>query len=193
MNGFSRFIVPNGIPEVNKTFLKRLWVNEDRISEIEKKTWKQSNCEEWKKGWKFRFTSSNFGLIIARKRHLENFVESLLHPMPFTSQYANHGIQYKTDALEQYQRYMFSIHCPVQVLKSGLVMSLDAPYLGASPDGVINIGCSSPFGLLEVKCPETKLLVTPIDAYSDSSFFLENVNGKAKLKHSHTILKCRDW
>ena len=91
--------------------------------------------------------------------------------MPFTSQYANHGIQYKTDALEQYQRYMFSIHCPVQVLKSGLVMSLDAPYLGASPDGVINIGCSSPFGLLEIKCPETKLLVTPIDACSDSSFF----------------------
>ena len=32
---------------------------------------------------------------------------------------------------------MFPIHCPVQVLKSTLLVSLDAPYLGASPDGKV--------------------------------------------------------
>ena len=48
------------------------------------------------------------------------------------------------------------------VLKSGLVISMDAPYLGASPDGkVIDPGCSDPFGLSEVKCPETKYIVIP--------------------------------
>mgnify|MGYP000527250487 CR=1 FL=1 len=70
---------------------------------------------------------------------------------------------------------MHSIRRPVNVLKSGLVVSLDAPYLGASPDGkVIDNGCSIPFGLLEVKCPEKKFLVTPQDACSDTNFFLEN-------------------
>ena len=54
-------------------------------------------------------------------------------------------------------------------------MSLNAPYLGASPDGnVFDNGCSIPFGLLEVKCPEKKFLVTPQDACSDTNFFLEN-------------------
>ena len=65
-------------------------------------------------------------------------------------------------------------------------MSLDAPCLGASPDGkVIDVGCSSPFGLLEVKCPKTKFLVTSLDACSESSFFLENVNDETKLKCNH--------
>ena len=81
---------------------------------------------------------------------------------------------------------MHSIRRPVNVLKSGLVVSIDAPYLGASPDGkVIDSGCLMPFGLSEVKCPETKFLVTPLDACSDSNFFLENQNGELKLKQNH--------
>ena len=71
-------------------------------------------------------------------------------------------------------------------LMSGLVISSDSPYLGASPDGkVVDPGCSNPFGLSEVKCPETKYLVTPLDACSDSNFFLEEVNGMPKLKRTH--------
>ena len=81
---------------------------------------------------------------------------------------------------------MHSIRRPVNVLKSGLVVSLDAPYLGASPDGkVIDNGCSILFGLSEVKCPETNFLVTSLDACSDSNFFLENRNGELKLKRNH--------
>lgn len=81
---------------------------------------------------------------------------------------------------------MSSINKPVKVFKSGLVISLDAPYLGASPDGkFIDHRCCDPFGLSEVKCPETKYLVTPLDACSDSSFFMEEVDGKPKLKRTH--------
>ena len=64
---------------------------------------------------------------------------------------------------------MHSIRNPVQVLKSGLEVSLDAPYLGASPDGkVIDIGCSVPFGVSEVKCPDTKFLVTPLATQTEA-------------------------
>ena len=70
-------------------------------------------------------------------------------------------------------------------LKSGLVISSDSPYLGASPDGkVVDPGCSNTFGLSEIKFPETKYLVTPLDACWDSNFFLE-VNGMPKLKRTH--------
>lgn len=50
---------------------------------------------------------------------------------------------------------------------------------------VFDAGCSKPFGLLEVKCPETKFLVTPLDACSDASFCCENIDGNCKLKVTH--------
>ena len=178
--------MPDEIAAIEKALLEKLRVDEKKIKDIETKTRGQSNCEEWKQERKFRFTASNFGLISARKRNHDTFVNSLLHPKPFSSRYTNHGIKYEPVALEQYQKYMHSIHRPVNVLKSGLMVSLDAPYLAASPDGkVIDNGCSIPFGLSEVKCPETKFLVTPLDACSDSNFFLENRNGELKLKRNH--------
>lgn len=80
---------------------------------------------------------------------------------------------------------MNSIRRAVKVFKSGLVVSIDAPYLGSSPDGmVIEPKCSDPFGSSEVKCPETKYLVTPSEACSDRGFYLEEVNGEPKLKRN---------
>lgn len=70
--------------------------------------------------------------------------------------------------------------------KSGLVVCLEAPYLGASPDWkVIDAGCIDPFGLVEIKCPQTKYFVTPLDAFSHENVFIENVNSQPKLKHNH--------
>lgn len=81
---------------------------------------------------------------------------------------------------------MLSIRPPVQVPRSGLILSLKAPYLGASPNAkVVDAGCSDPLGLSEVKCPETKFFVTPLDACSDSNFFLEDMDSQHKLKRNH--------
>ena len=146
------------------------------LNDIEIKTRSQSGCPEWKQERKFRFTASNFGLIRDRKRNHESLVKNLwlINPKPFYSRYTSHGLKYEPIALEQYQKYMYSINKPVKVFQSGLVISMEAPYLGASPDGkVIDPGCSDPFGLSEVKCPETKYLVTPLDACADSTFFME--------------------
>ena len=75
---------------------------------------------------------------------------------------------------------------PVQVFKSGLVVYKKEPVLACSPDGkVIDTGCTKQFGLLEVKCPETKFLVTPLEACSDLNFCCQNIDGKCKLKVTH--------
>ena len=57
------------------------------------------------------------------------------------------------------------------------------PVLACTPDGkVCDRACSKQFaiGLLEVKCPETKFLMNPLDDYSDPTFLvrkqMENVN-----------------
>ena len=78
----------------------------------------------------------------------ETLIKNLINPKSFSSRYTNHGLKYEPIALEQYQKYMSSINKPVKVFKSGLVISMDAPYLGASLDGkVIDHGCCDPFGL----------------------------------------------
>ena len=64
-------------------------------------TQRQSNCVEWKNEQKFRFTGSNFGLISARKRHHECFIDNLLLPKPFTLWCTNRGMKYEPVALEQ--------------------------------------------------------------------------------------------
>jgi hypothetical protein len=50
---------------------------------------------------------------------------------------------------------------------------------------VIDKGCEETFGLVEIKCPETKFRVTPLDACSDGAFCCENIEGKQKLKKTH--------
>ena len=88
----------------------------------------------------------------------------MLHPKPFSCRHTAHGKKCESVALMQYQKYMFSTRKPVQVLKSGFGVCQDLPILGASPDGkVIDIGCRNPYGLAEVKCPESKFRVTPVE------------------------------
>ena len=62
---------------------------------------------------------------------------------------------------------------PVQVYNCGLVVYKKEPILGCTPDGkVIDSRCTQPFGVIEVKCPETKFLVTPMDACSDNNLII---------------------
>ena len=75
---------------------------------------------------------------------------------------------------------------PVKVLKCGLVISQHMTILAGSPDArVVDFGCEPHFGLAEVKCPETKYHVTPLEACEDPTFCCEAVNGQCKLKRDH--------
>ena len=94
--------------------------------------------------------------------------------------------EYEPEAVHAYMKYMNDRSTPVEVFKSGLVVYKKEPVLACSPDGkVFDPGSTKPFGLVEVKCPETKFLVTPLDACSDINFCCENIDGKCKLKATH--------
>ena len=110
-----------------------------------------------------------------------------MHPKPFSSKYLAHGIKYEPTALQEYQKFLFNNKTPVTVLRSGFVVSKSCPILGASPDASISDkGCSICFGLGEVKCPYTKVHVTPLEACSDPNFFMEKVNdNECRLERDH--------
>lgn len=116
-------------------------------------------------------------MIAKRQRNHESFVQSIMHPKPVTSTYVAHGIKYEPIALQEYEKFMFNRKTPVAVLKSGLVMSKGFPVLGVTPDAkIVDFGCSVCFGLAEVKCPHTKFHVTPLDACSHPTFFMEKIS-----------------
>ena len=90
-----QFEIPADLSEAEKSLLKRLQVDEDKLNDIKIKTRSQSECPEWKLERKFRFTASNFGLIRDRKRNHESLVKNLINPKPFSSRYTNHGLKYE--------------------------------------------------------------------------------------------------
>ena len=66
------------------------------------------------------------------------------------------------------------------------------PFLGASPEGRVDFGCLNYFGLAEVKCPETKYQVTPLEACQDPDFFVRLLMNNADLKGIILItVKCK--
>ena len=88
--------------------------------------------------------------------------------------------------MDQYKKYMATTGKLVKVCQSGLAVCLDSSYLGASPNNkVIDGGCSDPFGLVEIKYSQTKYYVTPLDVCSHENFYLEDIDGKPKLKRGH--------
>ena len=106
---------------------------------------------------------SSFQPIAKQQRNHESFAQSIMHPKPLTSKYVAHGMKYEPVALMEYEKFIVNRKTPVTVLKSGFVVSEAFPVLGASPHAkVIDFGCSICFGLAEVKCPHTKLHVTPL-------------------------------
>lgn len=113
------------------------------IEYIESSIREQLASEHWKKERTYQFTACSFQLIARRKRNHSAFVQSFMHPKPFSSKYVAHGIKYEPIALQEYQQYIFNLKTPVAVLRSGLVVSKSCPVLGASPDAkVIDKGCS---------------------------------------------------
>jgi len=90
-------------------------------------------------------------------------------------------------------RKLFTRKTPVEALKGGFAVCLDMPFLGTSPDGRdIDFHCRNHFGLGEVKCPETKCQVTPLEACQDPNFFVRLLMDNTDLKGIIPItLKCK--
>ena len=78
-----------------------------------------------------------------------------------------------------------SKHEMFSISKCGLVVSESYPFMGASPDGIINCKCCGS-GVLEIKCPyscrETSLKEK---ANETGTFFLKEVNGEMRLNVYH--------
>ncbi|KAG0435793.1 hypothetical protein HPB47_018319 [Ixodes persulcatus] len=94
-----------------------------------------------------------------------------------------YGRMHEDTAVAAYVELMAAYDQPVHVHETGLHVHRDHSFIAASPDRVVTIGTEE--GLLEVKCPPSKIGQTPEKACQDRKFCCELVNGDVRLKKTH--------
>lgn len=127
-----------------KSVLENL--NQDVIEreKLQQDTIGQHNNSLWEEKRKNRITASKFGQIVKRLDHTpcHNLVKSLLYPKNLNSAAVVFGRLHEKDAIMKYQEIQ-----NVDVKECGLFVDRFRPFLGATPDGLVNDD-----GLVEVKC-----------------------------------------
>lgn len=180
------FHIPENIENKQRQLLESLKINVIEANRLEEKTRKQAQSEDWMKERKYRITASNFGRVKTRQRNHRKLVEDLLAQKQFSTAATQHGKQYENTALRKYEKHLRRMQKPIKVLESGLFVSPKIPILGCTPDAkVIDLSVTDHYGICEVKCPFSKMNVTPLEASQDRAFFMELVNGKPRLKRNH--------
>lgn len=148
-------------------------VTKEKIIDIEKNTRLQSKCEEWKDIRKTHITASVYYNVChckpINKKHL---AEKIMEPNSFHSQATMYG-----QVQEPYAIKKFEDTHDVQITKCGLFLSESHPFLGASPDGLLNDDC-----VIEVKCPYSARYR---NITTTSVPYLEVINAELSLKKRH--------
>lgn len=105
------------------------------------------------------------------RKNKEKFVDSIINPRHFKSEQTTWGNMNEKNAISAYQEATTNI-----VVHCGLFVSLEHPYLAASPDGLV---CS--LTVLEVKCPYS--IRNEIISVNNLDY-IEIINNKFALKKS---------
>ena len=148
--------------------------------DIESKTQKQHECQQWFEERKSRLTASTFGSIIKRKKITEKFVENIVNPKSFTSSATTYGKSNEKAAISNYISKSGN-----HVHDCGLVIGYKFPFLAATRDGkVCDDGTT---GIIEVKCPYSARDMTVKDACTTLPNFclVRNNNDEMSLKRNH--------
>ncbi|XP_056431624.1 uncharacterized protein LOC130393647 isoform X2 [Gadus chalcogrammus] len=153
--------------------MQSLQVTEDLAHKIECGTREQSLCADWYNVRKPRVTASRFREVChVGKASEEGLAERILRGIRQTAA-MKRGLELEADAVWEYCQIKRVNH-----YKCGFVVHPDAPWIGASPDGVVFDPLEQPeFGLLEIKCPN-------ISNYIDAPY-LKVISGSVQLKPTH--------
>ena len=112
-----------------------LQVNEAQAAAIEEATRAQSTSARWYRERSIRLTASNFGTIMNMRASTDPgpLVQRLINPEPLKVPAVLWGKENEGRARTAYETLRGK-----KVTRSGLVIDVSEPYLGCSPDGVLD-------------------------------------------------------
>ena len=135
--------------------LSSLSITREETQHLQQLTTEQSNSVTWNQFRVGRITSS----VVHRVLHTDinhpskSLIKTICCPAKSISVPAiQWGREKESEAFHQYSQVMSEHHSNFSATKSGLHLSMDSSFLGASPDGIIKCTCCG-IGVLEIKCP----------------------------------------
>lgn len=131
-------------------------VTKEQSLEYETITQLQSATSEWHSLRKYRLTSSKFKFVCARKQNFETLATRLVSDKIVLTKAMREGILKEPYAAESYATTTGN-----NVYLTGFIINPCCPHLGTSPDrGVYDPAENPPWGLLEIKCPDSDSFTT---------------------------------
>ena len=125
------------------------------ITVIEEFTRGQSQSSAWYTQRAGRITASKMKSVCSTDpgNPAQSLIRQICYPHlhKFSTRATTWGCDHEADAITTYIESM-NDHQNFTCKQSGLVVSATHPYIGATPDGIIECDCCG-FGILEVKCP----------------------------------------
>ena len=156
---------------------------------VEERTRIQAKCRSWFELRAGRITASKFREAV-HTSYLQpsiSLIKSICYPeqREFTSTACQYGCKHEDTARQAYLEKLKIKHENFLVIQCGLILDPEFPFMGATPDGLVNCKCCSS-GVLEIKCPfSCKHKGFKTVASENPSFFLVDDNGSLKLKEDH--------
>ncbi|CAN7999705.1 unnamed protein product, partial [Ixodes pacificus] len=125
---------------------------------IQEQTTEQAGSTKWFSFRAGRITASNARTVCKTSvsQPSQSLLKKICHPMEsqFWSPAVAWGRNNEPKARQAYEAKAVRLHEDFSCRRSGLHISSKHPFLGATPDGLIDCSCCGP-GVLEVKCPYT--------------------------------------
>lgn len=166
--------------ESKKVFLKNLEKTSDERKRITRETVLQSGSSEWLELRRNLLTASNFGRVIKRRTDFscKNMVKDILYKKCIDHvKSIKHGKDSENLALEQ-----LSQQENIKIEPCGLFIDPDVPYIGATPDGLVNEDM-----IVEIKCPKTAYNLGLERALEEKkiTFYKKTKDGNIEINTNH--------
>ena len=171
-------ISPQSLDELKSSFYDtQVAITIEERENIEKKTRQQSGCTLWKEERLKRITASHTGSIAKMKKTTKrsNKVKELIYSTFRGNKATMYGMLMEDIAKQKYvAQQQRNGHPGLFTEPSGLVVSLDTPWLASSPDGtVVDPSADKCTGFVEYKNPFTQKDLMIGEACNNKTFCLE--------------------
>ena len=125
------------------------------VDHLEMMARNQSESRDWFRYRAGRNTASRFRQILHIDPHQPSISlpKNICYPKTcrFSTKATIWGCEHKKDALQAYKTQIMGCHSGLNVTSCGFFTSVEHPFLGASPDALIECNCCGQ-GVIEVKC-----------------------------------------
>ena len=160
------------------------------IQLVENITKDQSKCNEWFKQRKGRITASKFKRVSTKMDTVKkndttdcsNLVAEIMsYNESIQTWQMKYGIAMEYHAKKMYKLNHSKLHKNFKIIESGLVISDTHPWIGVSPDSIVECDCHGR-GVIEIKCPASIKNEKP--SSENYSHLEKNQNGECFLKRN---------